>query len=153
MTNTNTDLAWAAGFFEGEGSVDIKKRPDNNYLIRVSVSNCVSAYLHRLISMFGGKAYTRRDIDTRAKTQKRHKWAWEIGADKAYRFLEAILPFMTSRGKIEEVKLAIEFQKHLIGVPITLEVMRKREELWGKIREIRHADDAPIQELIDANTK
>lgn len=151
MTN-NTDLAWAAGFFEGEGSVDIKKRPDNNYLIRVSASNCVSAYLRRLSLMFGGKVYPRKDVDMRAKTQKRHKWTWEIGADMAYRFLGAIFPYMSSSGKIEEAKLAMEFQEHLIGVPITLEVTRKREELWGKIREIKHREDVPTKELIDANT-
>lgn len=147
MTN-NTSLAWAAGFFEGEGSIDIKRRPNDNFLIRVVAVNTVSAYLRRLSSIFGGNLYTRKDIDKRARTQKRQKWSWEIGANKAYEFLKAILPYMTSEGKIEEARMAMDFQERLIGVPLTSEVLQERERLWGEIREIKHRDDVPTEELI-----
>jgi len=155
MTTANNDpthLAWAAGFFEGEGSVDIKRRPNNNFLIRTSATNCVSAYLYRLSFLFGGNVYPKNSIDKRAKSQKRHRWCWEIGANKAYLFLEAILPYMTEAGKIEEVKLAMKFQEELIGVDLTPDVLEKREELWSKIRELRHEDDVPVKELMNVNT-
>lgn len=50
------DLAWAAGFFEGEGHVKAAKRGKNKWFA-VEVAQVYREPLDKLVNIFGGKVY------------------------------------------------------------------------------------------------
>lgn len=102
------DLAWAAGFFDGEGCVRIQKesvqrRLNLHYLLQVIVVNTDPAPLDALSEWFGGNVH-RRDRTDGHKTL----WWWELGSAAAERFLRAIRPY--SIVKCEQIDLALEFR-------------------------------------------
>jgi len=111
-----TDIAWAAGFFDGEGTVDIAKRinywvrkSDNTkqsyeyYVLRVRASQVDLEPLIKLQNWFGG-SINKRD--------KQGVASWEAQGPKAEIFLEGVLPYLTVK-KIQ-ASLALEYRKTLI---------------------------------------
>lgn len=106
---------YAAGFFDGEGSISIlvtrpnKKHPTAFHRLRVQVAQRVShrAVLDELAETFGGAVYVRKQ-----KTAASQRWI--AGADwiitrtsDAQAFLLAIEPFVIV--KREQVDIALRF--------------------------------------------
>ena len=133
-TLTNEQLAWLAGFFDGEGSIIIGKSGigRSNYL-QLAISICQT----RLIPLrvfkehFGGSLYYRDE-------DKKWSWLWQLGGRKASDFLESIKPFLIV--KAEEADIAIEFQKLKTRnnkKRLTKEEIRQRESLSNALRDVR----------------
>jgi hypothetical protein len=80
-----TDIAWAAGFYEGEGSV----------AERSAVISQVNRWpLERLFLLFGGNIHkTRRD--TRYEAQEIFQWV--ICGQNGRDFIRAIYPFLSPK--------------------------------------------------------
>lgn len=91
-------IEYAAGFFDGEGCVNIQRRIDTRprragvgpgYLrLRVSVCNTHVGVLKALCAKFGGSVWTR------VKSKPNHKpvFQWNISGPEAAVFLRAIRP-------------------------------------------------------------
>jgi hypothetical protein len=138
MVLTTEELAYIAGFFDGEGSITIhhngKPSPravSPNHTLQVSIGNTdpqIIAWLHR---EFGGGFQVRKG----GRDHHRPVAQWFLRAAKALPFLEAIQPFV--RMKKRQVGVAIEFQrsKKMRGPRIvTAETVAWREEKRAIIR-------------------
>jgi len=75
------EIAWAAGFFEGEGTIMLVR---NKCAGSVAVGQKFRGPLDRLQSLFGGSVIP---------VQKGHHWQWSLY--DPVEFLEAILPHIT----------------------------------------------------------
>lgn len=128
-----TDIAYAAGLFDGEGSVTINSPQKNRgYTLFVSVSQknrLITDWLHELWPGYLG--YNKRnDI---------HRWM--LSSRKGSSFLETILPYL--KGKKEVAKLGIELQNSKrIGLRNTPEYLEFCKNIKHKIIKLngRHTE-------------
>lgn len=149
---TPTDIAYIAGFFDGEGSITIhencKPSPrgkNPNHTLQVSIANTDPRALRWIHAEFGGLLIFRR----RATEGHRNLLQWVIRCGGAMRFLAAIRPFL--RMKCEQADIAINYQqaKAMRGpVKITEDVIRWREEQRQRIRALNAHERIPDDHLI-----
>lgn len=119
-------LAWQAGFFDGEGCVEVRatrynKTADSavttgqgrfgpktvrgsSYTIGASVAQKEQGPLVSFRDSYGGNLY---DYQVNGVIY----WRWYITTDSAVRFLEAILPYSVL--KAPRIRLAVEFHKKM----------------------------------------
>ncbi len=103
------ELAWSAGFFDGEGHVGVryKKRPGNNhpwFMLSVVVTNTHLGSLERLKNLFGfGTIHKKKLIDGRRQT-----YVWILSDRQAEMFLLSVQPY--SVVKSEHIKAALEYR-------------------------------------------
>lgn len=88
-TPTPVDIAWAAGFLEGEGSFSAKRRATGVYG-SVTAPQVNREPLERLLAMFGGSIHQRSDgsIST-----------WFAGGEIGRHVARAVYPLMSERRK------------------------------------------------------
>ncbi len=101
----DTDLAYIAGFFDGEGSIFISKSK-KQYFLTVSISNTNLPVLESIRAMGG-------NISKSPDNRENHSQLFRLRlyCNEAKKFLEKILPYL--RIKKEQAKLAIEFQSKM----------------------------------------
>jgi hypothetical protein len=97
----DVDLAYYAGYFDGEGSVIIR-RNKYGYFIAVQLGNTYKPAILALQAEFGGGMYPFKSHGV-----GRQVWQWYIGAMGACKFLTQILPFL--KEKAEQAREVIEF--------------------------------------------
>ncbi|MFH0957947.1 MAG: LAGLIDADG family homing endonuclease [Pseudomonadota bacterium] len=134
------DLAYFAGFFDGEGSVTIHENGSPsprgkvpNHTLQVSIGNTDPRVLEILHQQFGGSLTIRYVV----KKNHRNVAQWTIRAAKTLPFLEAIFPYL--RMKLDVVAVAIDFQKtkSMSGPKrVSEEDIKWRESRRRRIREL-----------------
>src|ERR1700677_1057295 len=87
---TATDVAWAAGIYEGEGTCSTKRKGANSFSVTVSQKD--PELLGRLREWFGGSVICFKNGKFEC-----HRWA--VSGDRARVFLACIYPFLTARRK------------------------------------------------------
>ncbi len=140
MTFTDEELAYIAGFFDGEGSVTIhencKPSPRGkspNHTLQVSIGNTDPSILVWIQKEFGGSLTNRPAPNERSKAVTQ----WTVRARSAFPFLLAIEPFV--RMKKPQIQKAIEFQssKSMVGPKrVSSEVLVWREAQRQIIRKL-----------------
>lgn len=95
---TPEDFAWAAGFFDAEGSVSIYVRPERSYM-RVTVAQKDRRPLEQLKAWFGGSLGDPRPSGVSN---------WTVQSQQAATFLRSVRPYL--RVKHEQADVALEFQ-------------------------------------------
>lgn len=132
MKFEETEIAWAAGFFDGEGCVQAYQA--NRYLMatKLVAHNRDIRPLKRLRAVFGGT------ITTEKKMTEAAIWKWQISGDASTEFAKAILDHSTA--KYEQLEYYIELRETIRdgqksgGVKYPSSVVRRRVKL---IREIK----------------
>ena len=91
-TPTDVDIAWAAGFLEGEGHFDL-----GNQSKRASATQVTQEPLIRLQDLFGGSLRLHK------KTNLNHNdcWYWVTCGKRAVCVMEAVYPLMSARRKTQ----------------------------------------------------
>jgi hypothetical protein len=127
---TNEAIAYLAGLFDGEGSINIFKQPNKKdrinpcYFLEISIGNTHKGVLKWVSENFGGRLahnaeqYTRRNHRT---------WRWRASSNEACAVLMILLPYLVV--KKEQAELAIEFQEHINTHPRKGNQMLSDEEL------------------------
>jgi len=102
-TPSPIDIAWAAGFYEGEGSCcGYKKRSITAHACQKNPEP-----LHRLRALFGGSVNEYANPGT---TKTGTIFNWVVAGDKARIFLALIYPFLTVKRKSQvDQSRALEF--------------------------------------------
>ncbi len=101
-------LAWAAGFFDGEGSIQLKGKYSSIY-----IGQKERELLDFFLSIVGwGKVSDRRDYKS-VKGKDTYIYTYYAGGDTGTLILIKLLPFL--RGKKSQAILAIENHIKLIG--------------------------------------
>lgn len=97
-------IAWAAGFFDGEGSVSIHapqpKRGCHN--LHISISQKVQEPLLEVQRLFGGKIYIKSDKGRAVGYQ------WNVGSVKAADMLRQMMPYLVHKNQV--AALALDYQ-------------------------------------------
>lgn len=109
------NLPWLAGFFDGEGSVGIYARNwdrDKKFQYFVLVVSLAQSgeigrkVLESCAKQYGGTVYKQKT--DKAQTLNKVMWKWNVSAEKAKIFLEAIHEFSVI--KHTQIMYALNFQ-------------------------------------------
>ena len=105
MKWTDTDLAYLAGFIDGEGSISIftsvKARRDN---LRFDIYNTDEGILRWIEQVFGGRIHIVR----RARDGWKQEFTWTCGQQHAASVLTACLPYL--KVKRRQAELFVQHQ-------------------------------------------
>ncbi len=102
---TEAQLAYTAGIIDGEGCIRFNRQA-TRLTMRVHVTNTNKALIDWLHRTYGGYVWAeRRQYIPNAKP----RFAWEVSAQAAYRFLHQVRPFLML--KAEQADLAISMQE------------------------------------------
>lgn len=104
---TKADIAWAAGLFEGEGSISIQPVTQRNCcVLDVCVTNTDLDVLHFLRDRWGGPVRPRKPGSAR----HRQPYRWRLVSNQAAVFLRAIEPFVVRAQVKKRIAVALKFQ-------------------------------------------
>lgn len=117
MSATPRELAYAAGFFDGEGSVTIAARkpygrsvsPHHNLLLQTA--NTDRPLLIWFQEKWGGSLIDQRNNHYNPRC--RPCWSWKINGWPAVRFLHQVLPFLRSKRVQADLALAFYYERTL----------------------------------------
>jgi len=98
-----TFLAWAAGFFDGEGTACILQK-GRTHRLYVCLPQKVREPLDKLKATFGGSVYAGPDI-----------YRWQVKDVKAADFLAAVLPYLTVKFSVATLALGHQAKKGYRG--------------------------------------
>jgi len=140
---SSEESAYIAGLFDGEGTITIMRQtqPARGYqlLVTMGVAKADST-LNELKQVFGGILHRPNRTPSGRPTSVTR---WQVTSDKAYRFLQAVFPYL--RIKAEEARVGIEFHEmyrdltqgrgRKQGIPEI--ALRKGEEYKRRIHECR----------------
>src|SRR3990167_9308464 len=105
------DLAWTAGFIEGEGSFGFRKiRPRGNPsgqpdVVAVQVQR---EPLEKLQRLFGGWLYVNKKVRPPSRSPL---WRWGITGPRAIGVMYSLYPLMSSRRRKQIVSVVSEWRK------------------------------------------
>lgn len=124
---TDYDLAWVAGFMEGEASFTVRSGSDLRP--RVSVPQKDREPLEFLLRWFGGRIYYDRTRDY---------YIWVVRSDLARRVMEQVRPWIRSRRRLDQLDLALTVSRASVvkGSPEYLE--QRRQARRGKTNSPEH---------------
>lgn len=107
---TKEQLAWAAGFFDGEGYISIVSRntkvKDKHYrhqYIRVGINHVDPRPLQKFQQLFGGKLTESKKVVGNRKS----RWQWVLTCDQAKQFLIFVRPYLINKDIVADI--ATEF--------------------------------------------
>jgi len=101
-------LAWAGGFFDGEGTVTITPPSDRTFgQLRVSVTNTDQPLIDAFQKRWPGYV---QFAAARPEVNRSELWGWQRTARRAAAFLDDILPYLLSDRLVDKVLLGLEFQ-------------------------------------------
>lgn len=108
----STNLAYLAGYFDGEGSICMGSGGRRSTIpqLATQVRSGDKTVLDRFAETFGGTVITpkhRRYKDS--WNRKRQIFAWALKGQKAQDFLRQILPFLDTKRHPAELALQVEF--------------------------------------------
>ena len=116
-TASDIDLAYSAGFFDGEGSISIapKRRKgcapeEMAFGLTLQVSQLDPRPLKFLSDRFGGAVCVKSAL---GHTHLMHDW--RITGARAERFLRAVLPYLIH--KKEQAEVALKYRDQVSGRP------------------------------------
>lgn len=124
---TERELAWAAGLFEGEGTVRISSATRNGLgHLAVIISNTDLQVLEFFQQRWPGylKPMTGMRVD------QRPAWQWAIAANKAATFLRAIAPFLITNRVKEKANVGLRFQEGKSRSSLVNRTFEYREAQW-----------------------
>lgn len=141
----DTELAYLAGFFDGEGCVSVR-RSNDSYSMAVEVTQLNPSPLIRFQKRFGGRVYMKRD-----KRGYRPLFAWQIVASGAVKVLEALRPYLD--GKAEEADVALALQVRISNpVQNRSEELAARQLLFEQCRDLKQRSYEKVELPVPAPT-
>lgn len=119
-------LAWAAGFFDGEGTIIITMSRKSCLYLSAKMSQVVTAPLEEIRAVYGGCLHKRDKNST--------CMVLTLGPRASAEFLSDIRPYC--RVKCEEIDMALEFAATVTPLnrrKVPADIMDKRRELRARI--------------------
>ncbi len=139
---SETELAYFAGLFDGEGCVNIvevkpkpgRHSPTFQTLAQVSMTDRRS--LDLLIGSFGGR------IRLSTKEGSRPIWVWRAYHKNAKKFLEDVLPYLVV--KKHQAELLIELEERVLGRGMQKRLSTEEIERQRRLKEEVCANNGPF---------
>lgn len=149
--NTDTDIAWAAGFLDGEGCFTLTKQSGKTHesqrALHISASQVRLEPLVKLEELFGGKVkkHSRKTM----KGTTIYVWLLGQNARKVEVFLPQVIPYMVVKKR--EAEILLDFAstirrrgrpKHGVSHFTDAIDVEKRMRLIREMKSIRGAEDS-----------
>jgi hypothetical protein len=154
-TLPDTECAWLAGFFDGEGSIGLyrKFKEGKFYAVstRITVAQTDRTCLDTFFNLFGGSLVL---IDRPERKTIRHTqyWSWTCDSTaSANLFLQTVRKFL--RVKAEEADLVMEFIAHRYDYPLERKGMLIDQLAALKTKRKSHLDDDSAQQVLEYRAK
>ncbi len=138
MNRKTTDLAWAAGFIDGEGCLYIGKHQRGRYhVLSLSVTQIKLLPLRKLKRIFRVGAIVRHKRGKGERPNFRPAWRYECSSASLCALLKKIVPYLANKRR--EAQLAIQFQDNCIvrNQRISDTEYKKREKYYRKMRDLK----------------
>lgn len=143
MPIKDTDLAWAAGIIDGEGSINLlkMKRKDTygtglTFDLRIDVGNTDPRMLVKLKTLFGGSISKSYE----ARKNRKACACWHVHAENASKVLTLILPYLCI--KREQAEVAILSRQYIRHdkrcTQGGIEKAHKMVELSQRLKDLKH---------------
>jgi hypothetical protein len=135
-------LAWAAGFIDGDGFITIQDRTStvkgktyNGFYVRLGCCQASEVPLKELQKLFGGTIRIKNSGPNRENYNRKTQYIWCLSTKEAAQAIEQLLPYLVH--KKEVARLAIEFQNTMGNYyKVPEEVVLYRTLLKDKIQTI-----------------
>jgi hypothetical protein len=128
------ELAWAAGVFEGEGTITIGRRGrDDTYRLIVTLGNTDAEMVDFFHERWGGwkqPAYGERP-------GRQPAWYWTVAGPRAEDFLRELAPHVRTQRVRRKVELGLEFrasQSRLKREQARPEYKERHRDLYAQMR-------------------
>ena len=135
---TDVQLAWAAGFIDGEGTISMYTKAHKpyrpGYSIRLSVVNTYLPSLERLQVMFGGSIQPLHSEERSYGENWKPSFFWSCGAKATEAALTQLLPHLFV--KRPQAELALE-ARSLVGSKGEERSEKKIEQLESTLQRFR----------------
>jgi hypothetical protein len=137
-------IIYLAGFFDGEGCIQINKAHRKGghvspvYTLGTSAVQVHPEPIKLLLKYFGGS------LDTRDENNHRFIYCWRAASELALRFLLMVEPYLLV--KKEQASIGIEFQQHksarkrVFAESLEEAELAFREDCYIKIRDEKHLE-------------
>ena len=103
------ELAYAAGFFDGEGHIRIcHQKSEDRFSLTVEATQATGVVIQWLRDKFGGRTRYDEFTQSYSKSKIGRRWDWSCNATRAALFLITIRPYLIV--KAEQADVAIAFQ-------------------------------------------
>lgn len=95
----STELAYLAGFFDGEGTIGVHKSGHGGKYsyFRMAVSNTNREIIQMFQDRFGGSVGEKRPEWASNRLQKKMMWTWTVCGDQAWDCYYALRPFLKEK--------------------------------------------------------
>lgn len=133
-------LAWAAGFIDGDGFITIQDRTTkiknktyNGYYIRLGCCQASETPLKELQKLFGGVIRIKNCGPNKENYNRKIQYIWALSTQQATEVIKQLFPYLVH--KKEVAKLAIEFQTTMGNYyKVPDEILLRRVLLKDKIQ-------------------
>jgi hypothetical protein len=144
LMDNELDVAWAAGFIDGDGFISIEKTGNvskagnQSYTTRVEATQGVIEPLNELVRIFGGHIFIIKNTFGKY-------FGWRLKGEQLKGVLQALIPHL--RVKKRQALLALEFnqtidrRQSINGVfygKTTEDVRTKRDSLYNEIKRLNN---------------
>jgi hypothetical protein len=137
----DTDIAWAAGFLDGEGHFGARFRSGGRTSLGVELtaSQTHKAPIDKLVEIFGGAVHEVSKKTTTGRTT----WQWTIASGKRLReVLPLLIPYLTTKKQEAEILLELSntfltSRSHGGRMPCTPEMTERRKEMISNLKSWR----------------
>ena len=135
---TDVELAYLAGYFDGEGCVGVYMRrsrthPGSGFTVRVIVGACDPAPLLRFQAAFGGTVNAAMPHPTSLGKLMQHRW--QCSGSRAITALRSMLPHLTT--KRAQAEAALQIKLYWRGYKPTAEENTERALIAARIRTLK----------------
>ena len=140
MSRTH-EVAWAAGFFDGEGYIVIQKRNHasyTGYYLRIGTNHVAPEPLIEFQRLFGGSIEKQSPEKVIGNRKPRHRWVTSTA--NAADVLKQLMPFLKNKSKV--AALALDFQATIgaRGTEVSEEIQAKRAWFKDEITRLNSLD-------------
>lgn len=144
MSRTH-DLAWCAGFFDGEGFVTIQNRKSKvngkiyeGYYLRIGINHVAPEPLLEMQRVFGGTIRQQTAHTVIGNRKQRH--TWQMGCQAAKEALIQMMPYFRNKQKVAELGIELQNTMGNHGQRITPELQLLRSMLKEEISNLNSKD-------------
>lgn len=143
------ELAWCAGFFDGEGWITIQRRNSkvngNTYeghYLRIGINHVAPEPLQFLQSVLGG--VFKYDISSEKQQadgcKRKPRYKWHASTSEAAEIIKQLLPYMRNKNKVAELALTFQNTMRTDKRKVSDEVFNYREFLKQEISNLNAKD-------------
>lgn len=132
-------LAWAAGFFDGEGYVTVQVRGGKykGHYLRIGINHVDPKPLEEFKRLFGGNIRKQNPKTVVGNRHVRHEWG--ISCSLAASALKQMLPYFLNKDQV--AMLGLELQETMGNTQaVSEEVLNKRQHIKEEIQRLNALD-------------